>query len=131
MRAKIIPLKRARTLRGTLTPPEAMLWVRLRRREPHWPVFRRQHAIGAYILDFYCPAAKLAAEVDGPVHGETEQARHDERRDAWLRQQGIMVYRIAASSVFRNADEVADGVRRLANERIGGGRPLRQSLCGD
>ena len=131
MRAKIITLKRARTLRGNLTPPETMLWIRLRRREPHWPVFRRQHAIGAYILDFYCPAAKLAIEVDGSVHGEAERALHDERRDAWLRRQGIAVYRIAAGSVFSNADEVVDGIRRLADERCGGGRPLRQSLCGD
>jgi very-short-patch-repair endonuclease len=128
MRAKIITLKRARSLRANLTPPEAMLWIRLRRREAHWPVFRRQHAIGDYILDFYCPAARLAVEVDGPVHGETEQMTHDRRRDAWLRQQGIEVYRVLASSVFRNADEVADGIRRKADERT---RPLRQSLCGD
>ncbi|MDB5495357.1 MAG: hypothetical protein JWP86_2694 [Phenylobacterium sp.] len=131
MGAKILTLKRARTLRSSLTEPEAMLWVRLRRREPQWPVFRRQHAIGPYILDFYCPAAKLAIEVDGAIHGDDAQVEHDRRRDAWLGRQGITVYRLAASSVFRDADEVADGIRRIANELWAGGRPLRQSLCGD
>jgi very-short-patch-repair endonuclease len=131
MRAKIITLKRARTLRSTLTAPEAMLSVRLRRRAPHWPVFRRQHAIGSYILDFYCPQAKLAVEVDGAMHGEAGQAAHDERRDAWLRSQGIVVYRIPAFSVFADADRVADGIRRRAEELTVAGRPLRQSLFGD
>ncbi|MDB5426094.1 MAG: hypothetical protein JWR43_69, partial [Phenylobacterium sp.] len=67
-----------------MTEPEVMLWSRLRRRLPDQPVFRRQHPMGPYILDFYCPAAKLAVEVDGSTHWEDEQIAHDERRDAWL-----------------------------------------------
>jgi very-short-patch-repair endonuclease len=132
MRAKIITLKRARALRSTMTEPEVMLWSRLRRRDPAWPVFRRQHAIGAYILDFYCPAAQLAIEVDGVIHGQAAQIAHDERRDAWLGRQGIAVYRVGASSVFEDVDEVADQARRLADARMGrsGGRPLRQPLSG-
>ncbi|WP_299543105.1 DUF559 domain-containing protein [Phenylobacterium sp.] len=60
-----------------------MLWSRLRRRLPDQPVFRRQHPMGPYILDFYCPAAKLAVEVDGSTHWDDEQIAHDERQDAW------------------------------------------------
>jgi very-short-patch-repair endonuclease len=131
MRAKIITLKRARRLRASMTPPEVLLWVRLRRREPNSPIFRRQHAIGSYILDFFCPAASLAVEVDGSSHGHGDQPLHDERRDAWLRHQGIEVVRIAAVSVLRDPDWTADGIRRLAAERAGCTRPLRQSLCGD
>lgn len=99
-----------------------MLWSRLRRRTPGGVVFRRQHALGAYILDFYCPAVRLAVEIDGAVHGEDSQIAHDERRDAWLRSQGVTVYRIAASSVFEDLDQVADGVRLVAaGLTIGGG----------
>ena len=132
MRAKIITLKRARVLRSTMTEPEVMLWARLRKRDPVWPIFRRQHAVGSYILDFYCPAARLAVEVDGVGHGEDARRAYDERRDAWLGARGITVYRVWASSVFADADEVADQVRRLADELAArcGGRPLRQPLFG-
>jgi very-short-patch-repair endonuclease len=81
-------------------------------------VFRNQHPLGPYILDFYCPAAKLAVEVDGATHGEDLQAAHDARRDAWLESQGLTVYRVPAGSVFRNADQVADGARLKADELI-------------
>jgi len=65
-----------------MTDPELMLWSRLRKRLGDGVVFRRQHALGPYILDFFCPMARLAVEVDGPVHSEPEQLAHDTRRDA-------------------------------------------------
>ncbi|MDB5463326.1 MAG: hypothetical protein JWP23_1715 [Phenylobacterium sp.] len=99
-----------------MTEPEVMLWSRLRRRLPDQPVFRRQHPMGPYILDFYCPAAKLAVEVDGSTHWDDEQIAHDERRDAWLARQGIRVQRVGASSVFEDVDGVADGARLSALE---------------
>jgi very-short-patch-repair endonuclease len=55
--------------------------------------FRRQHPIGPYILDFYCSAAQLAVEVDGAGHDFAERVQRDERREAWLAQQGIKVLR--------------------------------------
>jgi len=57
--------KNARRFRRELSLPEKLLWVRIRRSELN---FRRQHPIGEYVLDFYCPAAKLAIEVDGAAH---------------------------------------------------------------
>jgi len=114
MRSSILTSKRAKALRRALTEPELMLWARLKRRSAETPVFRNQHPMGPYILDFYCAAAKLAVEVDGALHGEDEQIAHDERRDAWLGRQGVTVYRIPASSVFENADQVADGARLKA-----------------
>ena len=62
--------------------------------------FRRQHPAGPYILDFYCSNAKLAVEVDGAAHDFVPQALHDERRDAWLNQQGIRVLRFAAAEIL-------------------------------
>lgn len=118
MRSSTLTSKRAKALRRDLTPPELILWSRLKRRMPDAPIFRRQHPLGPYILDFFCPAARLAVEVDGASHSGDVQTAHDQRRDAWLRNRGVTVYRVAASSVFRDAVEVADGARRLADELI-------------
>jgi very-short-patch-repair endonuclease len=62
--------------------------------------------------------AKLAVEVDGIVHGMGDQAVHDERRDAWLRKQGIEVLRIPASAVMADPDEEADHIYRTASARL-------------
>ncbi len=83
-------------MRRTLTQPERTLWSLLRRNELGLH-FRRQHPIGPYILDFYCAAARLAIEVDGPVHDD-QQAR-DERRTAWLATEGIHVLRFSTADV--------------------------------
>jgi very-short-patch-repair endonuclease len=53
---------KARHLRRALSSPEARLWTRLRERAPGKPVFRRQHPIGPYVLEFYCARARLAIE---------------------------------------------------------------------
>ena len=69
MRSSILTQKRAKVLRRNLTQPEQTLWALLRRNGLGLH-FRRQHALGPYILDFYCAAAKLCVEVDGPAHEE-------------------------------------------------------------
>lgn len=114
MRSSILTSKRAKALRRNMTEPEVLLWSRLRVRLDDGLVFKRQHAKGPYILDFFCPAARLAIEIDGAAHAEPAQAEHDERRDRWLREQGVTVQRIGASAVFDDVGEVADGVRLLA-----------------
>jgi len=62
--------------------------------------------MGPYILDFYCPAVRLAIEVDGEGHGHPDQAGHDARRDRWLTEQGVTTLRIAAIDVRDNLDGV-------------------------
>ena len=62
--------------------------------------FRRQHPIGAYVLDFYCPAARLAIEVDGASHGHPDEVIHDNIRGAWLGENGIHTLRFAATDVL-------------------------------
>jgi very-short-patch-repair endonuclease len=106
----------ARRLRKQLTKPELWLWLRLKERTGEF-VFRNQHPIGAYVLDFYCPKAKLCIEVDGEVHNRDRQRVHDEKRDEWLTEQGIYVYRINAVDLLANPDETANGVVNLAAER--------------
>ncbi|HEX8668298.1 MAG TPA: DUF559 domain-containing protein [Allosphingosinicella sp.] len=90
---------RARALRRQLTQPEARLWQVLRTR-PDELKFRKQHPIGPYVLDFYCPAAKLDIEVDGDAHDMGSNPARDARRDAWLRERGLQVLRIPAAHLY-------------------------------
>ncbi len=92
-----------------MTEPERLLWARLKDRS-NGIVFKRQHAMGPYVLDFFCHRARMAVEVDGYHHGEDAQAEHDRMRDAYMLRLNIETYRVPASEVYRNADEIADGI---------------------
>jgi very-short-patch-repair endonuclease len=118
MRAPSRIVGSAQKLRRKLTVPEARLWNRLRARLPGQPIFRRQHPIGPYVLDFYYAKAHLAIEIDGISHDMGEQPQHDEQRDAWLKKHGVTVMRIPASELSRNIDEAADAIVRLATEKF-------------
>jgi very-short-patch-repair endonuclease len=123
MRSTILASKRARVLRRAMTKPEVWLWGMLRQRVHGAPIFRRQHPLGYYILDFYCPSARLCVEIDGSTHWTESQAAHDRRRDAWLRSQEIEVVRIPATDVLKHLDTVALGIRALAAERAAAAAP--------
>ena len=98
MRSPDVIRDRAKSLRRTLTAPEKALWSLLRRNQLGLH-FRRQHPVGPFVLDFYCAAAKLCVEVDGPVHEDT--ARYDAARTAWLAKEGIVVLRFSTDEVER------------------------------
>ena len=117
MRHTTLIANRARAMRKAMSPPEVLLWIHLRGRSPDKPTFRRQHPIGSIIVDFYCPWAKLAVEVDGSTHWDEANRDRDEARDHWLRRQGVSVLRVPASEVFCDPSGVADGILRLADER--------------
>ena len=118
MRAPSRIVGSAQKLRRRLSVPEARLWNRLRTRLPGQPIFRRQHPIGPYVLDFYCPKAHLAIEIDGISHDMGDRPRHDEQRDAWLKKHGVTVMRIPATELSRNTDAAADAIVRLATEKL-------------
>ena len=119
IRSSKLTLGRARALRKSMTPPEVLLWVRLRGHGPGRPVFRRQHPLGAYILDFYCARARLVVEVDGQSHGMGQAPAHDERRDAFLAAQGLRVMRYPASEVMADPTGVAQSIMEAAGWRPG------------
>jgi very-short-patch-repair endonuclease len=106
--------QRAKALRKEMSPPEVMLWSRLRQLRGEGPTFRRQHAIGPFIADFCCCKAMLVIEVDGAHHTEDDQIARDEARSAYLRQRGYRMLRIPAGEIMRNVDEVAQGVVQTA-----------------
>lgn len=100
-------MKSARRLRRQLSLPEMLLWQRLRLTRGALR-FRRQHAIGPYVADFYCPAAKLVIEVDGAAHDQRQAA--DRKRDEYMAALGIKVIRVPAADVLANPDQVADAI---------------------
>src|SRR5690349_13419669 len=102
MRAPNKTFSRARELRRQMSLPEVVLWQALREGRLAGLRFRRQHPIGPYILDFYCPSAHLAVEVDGFAHDTAPRMRHDESRQAWLTQRRVTILRIPASDVLRD-----------------------------
>ena len=111
-------VKLARKLRRQMSPPEVYLWLRLRTRSETGFTIRRQHPIGSFILDFYCPEAHLAIEVDGAQHTYDDAVVYDEKRDAWLLTKDIATLRIPAAYIMKDADSEAEGVIEFIKERI-------------
>jgi very-short-patch-repair endonuclease len=95
----------AAELRRTMTLPELVLWRALQTR-PGGLRFRRQHPAGRYVLDFFCPRARLAMEVDGEAHGRGDRPARDETRDDWVAAQGVRTLRIPARAVLTDLNAV-------------------------
>jgi len=102
-------VSKARALRQDMTLPEVLLWRELRK-EPLGVKFRRQHPLGPYVLDFYCPQAKLAIEVDGIAHDMGDRPARDETRMVWLQEREIGLMRIPASDVLKSVEQVAEAI---------------------
>jgi very-short-patch-repair endonuclease len=105
-----------------MTLPEVLLWTALRPSVEKSVRFRRQHPFGPYILDFYCPKARLAVEIDGIVHSTGDHPRHDAARDRWLESQGVRIVRLAAEELMQDVDGAVRGVIAMAHDS-----PLRPS----
>lgn len=99
-----------RKLRGNATPQEAVLWSRLKGSALGFK-FRRQHSIGRYIVDFYCPAKKLAIEIDGSQHFEEERVEYDTIRMAFLTGSGVRVLRFDHAGINTNLDGVLQAIQ--------------------
>ena len=110
MDAPRITKDRARTLRGTMSLPEVLLWRALKGGGVRRLHFRRQHPLGPYILDFYCHAARLAVEVDGEGHSAGDRPARDARRDRWLSDHGVRTLRLPAKLAL---SDVRDAVRTI------------------
>jgi very-short-patch-repair endonuclease len=103
-------LARRRRLRRNHTDQEATLWSWLRAKRFAGFKFRRQYACGPYILDFYCPARRLAIELDGGQHFEQGACAYDERRTEYLRRQRLEVLRFPNDVVFNEPEGVRHAI---------------------
>src|SRR3989338_1285099 len=91
--------ERRRSLRRSQTDAERKLWQMLRNKRMGGMKFFRQYSVGKYTLDFYCPAVRLAVEVDGSQHIDNKS---DTVRTAYLREQNITVIRFWNNDVLQN-----------------------------
>src|SRR5579863_525367 len=93
----------ARKLRANSTDAEMRLWSRLRRKQLDGFRFRRQQPLGNYVVDFFCPEAKLIVEVDGGQHAESAS---DDVRTRWLEARGDRIVRFWNNDVLANTEGV-------------------------
>ena len=100
----------ARALRKNMTLAEKRLWYRLNRQQLRGARFYRQRSIGPYIVDFFCPKARLVIEVDGGQHFCEEGRFHDEERDGYLSGLGLKVLRFSDRDVLTRTDEVVQAI---------------------
>ena len=91
-------------MRKAPTKAEARLWQLLRDRRLSNLKFRRQHAFGRFIVDFYCYSAQLVIEIDGPIHGG--QLLQDVEREKILEHKGLRVLRFSNDDVLDKPEDV-------------------------
>lgn len=105
-------LRERRTqLRNNLTPAEATLWKFLQKSQLMGRKFRRQHSVGPYIVDFYCPQEKLVIELDGQHHFTDAGYAKDAERTKYLERFGIRVIRFENEEVFRATEAVLEAIK--------------------
>ena len=106
----------ARNLRLHMTDAEHLLWKCLRGNQLGGFKFRKQHPCERYVLDFYCPLAKLALELDGGQHNTDAGRTKDAARMAFLEQQGIRVMRFWNHDVLNQTEGVLNSIWRALHE---------------
>lgn len=89
-------------LQRNMTEAELVLWEVLKDKKLCGRKFHRQHSIGYYIVDFYCPSEKLIIELDGQHHYTLEGKEKDFERDTHLALLQIKVLRFENKEVLEN-----------------------------
>lgn len=107
----------ARTLRTHMTDAEQKLWYYLRCKQVRGLQFYRQKPLLGFIVDFYCPAAKLVVELDGSQHAETSHQQKDQRREKLLEELGLLVLRFDNRQVLLEMDSVLTVINAMVMER--------------
>jgi very-short-patch-repair endonuclease len=104
-----------RKLRQKQTDAEKLLWECLRREHLKGLKFRRQHPIGRYIADFYCPEARLVIELDGKIHQIKDQKKYDKIRQEIIEMRGIRVLRVKNEEIEQDIGSVIRKVLSLTS----------------
>ena len=108
--------RRAKELRQNLTLAEETLWTHLRAHRMNKVHFRKQHAIGNYIVDFCAPSHKIIIELDGSQH--LEQGEYDLERTAFLESKGYKALRFWNNQVLNELDVVLNHIWNTLKEEI-------------
>ncbi len=105
--------ERRKRLRTFGTSAEATLWKSLCNKKVAGLKFRRQHSVGNFILDFYCPAIKLCIELDGQDHYWEQGMKRDERKTAYLKSKNIQVLRFENRLVFEDLNYIIEMILKF------------------
>jgi len=111
-------INKRRELRNNLTIAEALLWKNLKNSSLEGKKFRRQHGIGPYIADFYCPECRVIIELDGAGHYNVIASEYDAQRTIYLEKLGMRVIRFENREVTENLEIVLDRIRALLKKNI-------------
>lgn len=102
-------------MRNDATSAEGELWKYLKNAQLQGRKFRRQHSIGNYILDFYCPSEKLAIESDGEVHFHSAATEADLERDEVLKGLGLKLLRFENKDISQHLEAVLQEISEAFN----------------
>jgi len=106
--------ERASRLRRNMTSLEELLWNKLKGKQILGLMFRRQHPISKYIVDFYCHSAKLVIELDGKIHLARKES--DRERTKKINDLGLLIIRFRNEEVEKNIDEVVVKIKEKVKE---------------
>jgi very-short-patch-repair endonuclease len=104
--------ERRRELRKKATTAEEVVWQELRNMQIAGHKFKRQYSVDSYVLDFYCPERKLAIELDGQYHLDSDQKEYDLERTEILNQCGIKVIRFRNKEVLNDLNTVLMEIKK-------------------
>ena len=93
-----------------MTNAERHLWAKIRMKQLKEYQFYRQKPIGDYIVDFFCPRAKLVIEVDGSQHFSDEMTEYDRIRNEYLSSLGLRVLRFTNTDVLTHIERVIENI---------------------
>src|SRR5579883_1964365 len=117
-------LEKRRSLRQRAPATERIVWARLRDRRLGSLKFRRQYSLGPYVLDFYCPALKLALEADGLSHESADAREYDAERQRYMEALGVRFFRFTNAAARENLDGILQSIAEYAQQLSEQSSPL-------
>ena len=91
---------------------EILLWLKIKGRQINGCKFRRQYGIGKYIVDFYCPKAKLAIEIDGDSHFLDKPSElYDKERQRYIESLGLHMIRFLNTDIYNSLEAVVEKIK--------------------
>jgi very-short-patch-repair endonuclease len=108
--------QRRKELRNNQTDAEKVFWSHVRNMQFLGMKFFRQYSLGHYVLDFYCPAKKLAVELDGGQHNDSDNREYDAARSEYLNAHEVEVMRFWNHEVLLDIESVLNKLMEEINK---------------
>lgn len=107
---------RRQTLRNSMPKAEIILWSKLKNKQLKNCKFRRQYGVGKYIIDFFCPLANLAIELDGESHFQDGVEKYDSYRQKYIESCGIRFLRFTNTEIYKNLNKVLASIEETLDQ---------------